>query len=114
MIARVRKAFDILKTPFFRASRPNSKGYKCRYQPWKQHHYKAVDALRAATTKRGRTFKKKWDRWEIDYHQTHPNRESLKADLEKNQKVQYVQREDEGINSQLGKRGVLRDVRDHL
>ena len=57
MIARIRKAFDILKTPLFRASRPNSKGYKCGYQPWKQHHYKAVDALRAATTKRGRTFK---------------------------------------------------------
>ena len=31
MIARIWKAFDILKTPFFRTSRPNSKGYKCGY-----------------------------------------------------------------------------------
>ena len=50
----------------------------------------------------------------IDQFETHPNRESLKAHLEKNQKVQSVQREDEGINSQHGKHGVLRDVRDHL
>ena len=49
-----------------------------------------------------------------DQFETHPNRESLKADLEKNQKVQSVQREDEGINSQHGKHGVLRDVRDHF
>ena len=28
MIQRIRKAFDILQTPFFRASLPNSRGYK--------------------------------------------------------------------------------------
>ena len=64
MIDRLRNAFDILKTPFFRASRPNSRCYKHGYQLWQQHHYKANDALRAATRKKDRTFTKIWDRWE--------------------------------------------------
>ena len=55
-IDRIRKAFDILKTPFFRASRPNSRGYKHGYQLW----------LRAATRKKDRTFTNMWDRWEND------------------------------------------------
>ena len=64
MIDRMRNVFDILETPFFRASHPNSRGYKHGYQLWQQHHYKANDALRAATRKKDRTFTNIWDRWE--------------------------------------------------
>ena len=39
--------------------------------------------------------------------ETHPNRESLMADLDKNHKFNLSQREVEGINP-------LRDVRDHF
>ena len=66
MIQRIRKAFDALKTPFFRASHPNSRGYKRGSQLWQQHHHKANDALRVATRKKDRTFVNIWDRWEND------------------------------------------------
>ena len=56
MIQRMGKAFDVLKTPFLRASHPNSKGYKRGSQLGQQHHHKANDALRAATRKKDRTF----------------------------------------------------------
>ena len=50
----------------------------------------------------------------IHQFETHPNRESLMADLDKKPKNQSVQREVEGINPQHGKHGVLRDVWDHF
>ena len=64
MIQRIRKAFDVLKTLFFRASRP-----KHGSQLWQQHHHKAHDALRAATRKKDGTFTNMWDRWERDLEQ---------------------------------------------
>ena len=66
VIDRIRKAFDILKTLFFRASRPNSRDYTHGYQLWQQHHFKANDALRAAARKKNRTFTNVWNRWEND------------------------------------------------
>ena len=66
MIQRIRKAFEVLKMPFFRASHPNSRGYKHGSQLWQKHHHRAHDALRAATRKKERTFVNIWDRWEND------------------------------------------------
>ena len=66
MIQRIRKAFEVLKTPFFRAPHPNSRGYQHGSQLWQQQHHKANDALRAATRKKDRTFVHMWDRWEND------------------------------------------------
>ena len=63
MIQRIRKAFEVLKTPFFRAPHPNSRGYKHGSQMWQQ---KAKDALRAGTRKKHRTFVHIWNRWEND------------------------------------------------
>ena len=63
MIQRIRKVFEVLRTPFFRVSHPNSRGYKHGSQLWQQHHHKANDALRAA---KDRTFVNIWDRWEND------------------------------------------------
>ena len=56
MIERIRKAFEVLKTPFFRAPHPNSRGCQHGSQLWQQHHHKANDALRAATRKKDRTL----------------------------------------------------------
>ena len=56
MIQRTGKDFDVLNTPFFPASHPNSRGYKHGSQLWQQHHHKANDALRAATRKKDRNL----------------------------------------------------------
>ena len=62
MIQWIRIAFEVLKTPFFRASHPGSWCYKHGPQLWQQHHHKANDALRGATRKKDRTFVNIWDR----------------------------------------------------
>ena len=56
MIQHIRKAFDVLKTHCFRASHPNSRGYKHVSQLWQQHHHRKKD----------RTFSNILDRWEND------------------------------------------------
>ena len=66
MTQRIRKAFEVLKMSVFRASHPNSRGYKHGSQLWQQHHHKANDALRAATRKKDRSFVNIWSRWEND------------------------------------------------
>ena len=66
---RSNQRLDILKTHCFRASRPNSRAYKHGYQLSQQHHDEAVDAMRAATKKRGRTFTNIWDRGHNDCQQ---------------------------------------------
>ena len=58
MIQRSRTAFDILETPYFRASHLNSWGHKHGAQLWQQHHGKAKDALRGRRWT-GPTFIKK-------------------------------------------------------
>ena len=56
MIQHITKAFDVLKTHCFRASHPNSRGYKHVSQLWQQHHHRKKD----------RTFSNILDRWEKD------------------------------------------------
>ena len=61
----VRKAFDVIKTTYFRASHLTSKGHKHLHQLWKKHHHKAKDALRG-TRKDNRTCTSVWERWQND------------------------------------------------
>ena len=54
-----------IKAPFFRTSKPSSRG--CKHGPnlWQEHHKKAVDALRGAK-KKHRHYASIWDRWQND------------------------------------------------
>ena len=65
MIQRVRTAFDIIKTPHFRASHLTSRGRKHGPQLWQKHHHKAKDAPQGTRKDIG-TYTSIWDRWQND------------------------------------------------
>ena len=66
MIGRIKKAFEILRAPYFRASVLNSRGVKHSPNLWQEHHHKAKDALHGCPNKKRTDTSIWWDRWQDD------------------------------------------------
>ena len=65
MIRGIKQAFEIPRSPFFRTSMLNSRGFKHGPNLWQEHHHRARDAPHGSSKKK-RTSTWIWDRWQND------------------------------------------------